>query len=779
MVIVLGIALAIVGRPIDALVSLAVISTNIVVSVTQEVRAKRTLDRIALLTRPTARVVRDGAERDVTPEELVLGDLVTLEPGDQVVLDGRVVDGRLQLDESQLTGESDLQSRRAGEVVYSGSFATDGYGRYVVEQVGEGSLANRLAAGARAYRRVLTPLQREIQLVIRLAFLVVGYLEVLLLFNALLKTVPSGDVIGQAAVLVGLIPNGLFVSIAIAYALGAVRIARQGALVQHANAIESLSSVDVLCLDKTGTLTANRLTMVEAVPFTGTEATLRDLLGTMVASSGTRNKTAEAIAAACPGSPVPIATDIPFSSARKWSAIEVAPGVEDAPLRGIVALGAPQMLEPYLTEGPGIVGRAAREAAVAERSDRGLRVLLLAGDPAASGLVDAGDATILPSTLVPIGIVALEDELRAEAGTALAGFRATGVRPVIISGDDPDTVAALARQAGLGPELVTMTGPAVDELSDGDLAMAVGDVDVFGRITPSQKERLVGALKAGGHYVGMIGDGVNDVLSLKKADLGVAMHSGSAATRAVADIILTDDSFASLLPAVSEGQRIRNGMGSILALFLTRISTLGVLIVSSLVIGIFPIGLRNASVVSLLTVGIPSTLLALWAQPGAGRRDSLRRTVFRVVAPATILSSVLGLGVLYGTLALGVAATPGIDLASGLTDANLTDVTPSAQSALTLFLVLTGLALIAFVEPPLDWLAVAVPRTSDRRPLGLAVALAAVLLLFVVVGPARALFGLAIPSPAEATLALGAVALWILTIRLVWRYRLMERFLGL
>ncbi len=326
MIFVLGVLLVLVGRPLDALVSLGVIGVNIAVSVVQEVRAKQTLDRIALLTRPMAALVRDGVERAVGPEELVVGDLLRVGAGDQVVLDGRLTDGRLEADESQLTGESDLIPKRPGDGVFSGSFVVNGGGCYVVTAVGVDSLANRITAGARTFRRVLTPLQSEIHLVIRIALAVVVYLEILLVLNNVLKLVAAGRTVGEAALLVGLVPNGLFVSIAIAYALGAVRIIRFGALVQQANAIESLSNVDVLCLDKTGTLTANRLSVEEIVALEGGEADLRALLGDVVASSAVRNKTAEAIAAACPGT---------AQAARPRRGLLVGPEVE----RGCVRAG--------------------------------------------------------------------------------------------------------------------------------------------------------------------------------------------------------------------------------------------------------------------------------------------------------------------------------------------------------------------------------------------------------------------------------------------------------
>lgn len=778
-IFVLGVLLVLVGRPLDALVSLGVIGTNIAVSVVQEVRAKRMLDRIALLTRPTAALVRDGVESAVGPEELVIGDLLRVGAGDQVVLDGRLAEGRLEADESQLTGESDLIPKRPGDAVYSGSFVVNGGGRFVVTAVGADSLANRITAGARTFRRVLTPLQSEINLVIRIALAVVVYLEIVLILNNVLKLVAAGQTVGEAALLVGLVPNGLFVSIAIAYALGAVRIIRFGALVQQANAIESLSNVDVLCVDKTGTLTSNRLSVEEIVPLEGSEADLRALLGDVVASAAFRNKTAEAIASACPGTARPLARDVPFSSARKWSAVAFAAAT--GPRRiGVVAMGAAEFLRPAL--GGGIEDAAAwanLRARIEPHTSRGLRVLVVASHADPGGLAGDDDAPTLPAGMRALGLVVLRDELRPDAKATLARFAAADVTVKVISGDDPETVVALAVQAGLGPDLRSIAGPALDAMDDEQLAAAALETTVFGRITPAQKERLVDALRSRGRYVAMIGDGVNDVLSLKKANLGIAMQSGSQAARGVADIVLTNDSFASLAPAVEEGQRILNGMQAILRLFLSRIMTVGLLIVTSLVIGIFPIALRNGSAVTLFTVGIPTVLLAVWAQPGARAHESLGRTLARFVVPAAALSSLAGLAVLFGVIVIQLG---GLDALTGRGQAEtaaLDAAVAIAQSALTSFLVLVGLVLVVFVEPPVAWLAVIEPRSPDRRPTILAGVLAALYLVLLAVPAGRAIFALQPLGAAELAIVIAAVVAWAAALHAAWRYRVVERFLGI
>lgn len=761
----LCLALVLVGRPLDGAVSVGVILTNVVVSVLQEVRAKRTLDRVALLTRPTAVAIRDGRPSDLSPDDLVLGDLLRIGPGDQVVLDGRLVEGRLQVDESLLTGESDLVRKQPGDLLYSGSFCVTGSGHHLVERVGAESLANRITAGARSFRRVLTPLQKQVYLVIRIVLLIVLYLQVLLVLNSLVKLVPLAEAVAQATVLASLVPNGLFLSIAIAYALGAVRILRHGALVQQSNAIESLSAVDVLCLDKTGTLTTNRLRVTELHPLSATEAELKAGLGALAASSTAGNRTVAAIAAAFPAPASRPLAEVPFSPARRWSAVALAGGG----LRGVYALGAPDMLRPYLATAEHDLSTIAEQVHV--RTRRGLRVLLLARGHTAR-IEDRGDGSRLPEGMRPLGLVALEDQLRPEARETLQTFRRAGVLPKIISGDDPDTVAALARQAGLDGDLEAVSGPELEAMDDAQLAEAAERAQVFGRVRPQQKERLVTALRRR-HYVAMIGDGVNDVLSLKRADLAIAVQSGSQAARSVADIVLTNDSFAALGPALLEGQRILNGMQSILKLFLARITTVALVIVSALVIGVFPIAIRNGSVLTLFTVGIPSVALALWARPGRRRPlDELPRDLALFVLPAAAASSLLGLLVFYGTLLF--SAPLSALAAAGQEAAGLS----LAQTALITYLVGCGLLLVVFVEPPTPWWSGAAASTGAWRPAILAAGLLAAFVTVSMVPWLRRLFDLQPLDLASSLLAGLAVLAWLFTVRAVWRGKLLERFLG-
>jgi cation-transporting ATPase E len=606
----LGIALVLLGHGSDALVSLGVVTINVLVGVVQEVRAKRTLDRIALLSRPRAIVLRDGAELSVDPGEVVRGDVAIVRPGDQVVVDGVVLEGgRLGVDESLLTGESDLVPKTAGDPVYAGSFCASSSARYLTQGVGAASLAHQLTLHARAFRRVLTPLQRQIHLVVRVILLVAVSFGIVLVVHALVGGFSLAEGVRIAVVIAGLVPNGLFVAIAVAYALGAVRMAGKGVLVQQANAVESLSHVDVLCLDKTGTLTTGQVALDAIHPFDEPLAVVQRRLGDFLASATGGNRTTAAIAAGCPGRARPVLDEVPFSSAWKWSALAFGEGE----LPGTDVLGAPEVLLPHLTSpAPSSV-----EALVAELAAAGRRLLLFAHDPMPRRLRDASGLPVLPSELIPLGVVALRDELRPDARRTLADFASAGIALRVLSGDDPRTARTIAVQAGFPPDSRVASGLDLGDLDEAGLAELTGGTRVFGRLSPQQKERLVRALQARGHYVGFIGDGVNDVLALKRADLAIALRSGSQAARAVADLVLLDDAFSALPAAFREGQRIVHGMQDILRLFLARVLSVALLIAAvGAVDAGFPLAPKHNALLTLLTVGIPSIALAAWARPG-------------------------------------------------------------------------------------------------------------------------------------------------------------------
>jgi len=553
-----------------------------------------------------------------------VGDVLQVRPGDQIVVDGPILQThRLDVNESLLTGESDLVAKQQGDRLYSGSFCVNGSALYQAEKVGRQSVAYELTAGARAFRRIYTPLQRNINLVIRVMLLLALFFELLLLLGALVNQLPTVETFKMAVVIIGLVPNGLFLAISVAYALGAVRVAGQGALLQQANSVESLNHVDVLCMDKTGTLTTNALRLARLHPLSSEESELRRLLGDYVASGSVGNTTSAAIGTACPGQARHVREEVPFSSAYKWSGLVM----DDEAMQGTYILGAVEILAPALRAGselPAIVG---------QESMQGLRVLLFTSFPERVALRNAADTPTLPQGLMPLGLISLSDELRAQARETLRQLGEAGIQFKVISGDNPQTVTALVKQMGLSNDIRAVSGLDLATMDAEHFAATAADATVFGRITPQQKERLVEVLHKQGHYVALIGDGVNEVLSLKKADLGIAMQSGSQATRSVADIVLLGDSFVSLPSAFREGRRIRNGMQDIFKLFLTRVFYFVVLMVGTAVVGGFPFDPKQSSVLVLLTVGLPSFMLAAWAQPRPLEKDA-RRSLWHVVLPA-------------------------------------------------------------------------------------------------------------------------------------------------
>ncbi|MDX1991720.1 MAG: HAD-IC family P-type ATPase [bacterium] len=764
MIFGIGLALLWLGLAGDAAVSVGIVSLNVIVGVVQEFRAKRQLDRIALLTRPKASVIREGQTRTVDPAEIVVGDLIVLHPGDQIIVDGLLVQARrLEVDEALLTGESDPVLKGAGDEVLSGSFCVAGSGIYEAHGVGQASFANRLTAAARQFRVTRTPLQHSMNRLIRLLLIVALGLWALLTVSFITELTPAPQIAQMAAVVAGLVPAGLLLMTATSYALGALRMAGQGALVQQANAVESMSNVTMLCLDKTGTLTTNQLTLKALHPIQTTEQNLRRLVGDYARSTATRNRTSEALIASIAGNALATADEIPFSSARKWSALRFA----GSDISGIYVLGAPDTLAPALTEADVLPADL-----LAEWAANGWRALLLAHSPDDYMLHDeAGYPRLLP-VLQPFGLVALGDTLRPEARATLVHFQQAGIALKLISGDHPDTVASLARQAGFPGEIETVTGEALAALNEADFSAAVARASIFGRVSPAQKAQIISALQQQGHYVAMIGDGVNDVLALKQAQVGIALQSGSGAARGVADIILVSDSFGALPRAFLEGQRILNGMRGIVRLFLARvlyavilIAVITVAALTSLDLRLFPFTPRHNSLLTLLTVGLPTIGLAAWAQAGTPPQ-SLLRDARRFVLPAGLLTGIMGLG-LYGFyLADALQETdPLLQMAA----------VEEARTVLTTFCILAGLCLVLFVSPPTAppgrFFQTEPDQPSDRRPAAFALVMLLAFGLVMLLEPLRSFFQLELLRISDYSLIIGTIILWCILLRLILRQR--------
>ena len=720
--LILGVLLAVVlvwGEPQDALFGIVLI-TNALIGIGQELRAKRTLDRLAVLSAPRVRVIRDGAPRDIAVEELVADDLVDLRAGDQLVADGVVRDSvSLQADESLLTGESEPVDKRAGDQLLSGSFVVAGSGDYQATAVGAEAYARKLAAQARQFTLVRSELIAGINQILRYVTWAIPPVAVLLVVSQLhtRQTAREGAT-STVAALVGMVPQGLVLLTSIAFGAAAVTLARRRVLVQQLPAVEGLARVDVVCLDKTGTLTDGTIAFDGLIRLDD-QAPAEAALGAL-ADDPAGNATLAAIGQAFPPPGWARQDVVPFSSVRKWSAASFAG-------HGAWVLGAPEMVLPGSQDG--LLSRAADLAA------SGRRVVALAHAPGPLN----GQA--LPPGLRAVAFIMLAERLRSDAPDTIAYFTAQGVALKVISGDSPHTVGAVAARAG-----VPRAGDPVDarDLPEdpGALGALLEERSVFGRVTPHQKESMVKALQARGHTVAMTGDGVNDVLALKLADIGVAMGSGAPATRAVAELVLLDDRFATLPGVVAEGRRVTANIERVANLFITKTVWATLLAVAAgAALVPYPFLPRQLTIIDTLAIGVPAFFLAL--------APNRRRYVPGFVGRVLRFAGPAGLIVAAATFsAYALARARGLPLAEQRTAATL----------VTLILSLCVLALLAM---PLTW----------RRIALLLAALAAFALLFPV--PAvRTFYALELPHGAiGSTLlitALGAATLtgfWVLSRR--------------
>lgn len=745
----------------DGFLVVVIIFGGVIVNIYQEIWAKQKLDEIALLNRPKATVIREGEEKHIDPTEIVVNDLIPLQTGDQILVDGKILgSGKVEVDESLLTGESDLIPKIEGDAVYSGSVCVSGQACYQAEKVGSETVAYRLTAGARSFRKILTPLQKEINLIIRVFFLIACFLWILILISFITKDHSLNDVVQRSAVIAGLVPAGLLITITLAYGLGAVGMLGQDVLIQQTNAVESLSNVDVLCLDKTGTLTTNQIKLEEIYPLDITKTELEGILGDYATNTTEKNKTAEALQEAFLGEPRTVVGEIPFNSARKWSAV----AFDDQPRKGIYVLGAPEILslncslseeaQNYITSG----------------AQKGLRVVLMLHSHELESWNP--EETKLPSKLVPVGIIRFSDVLRDEAQETLKGFAKAGVKIKVISGDNPITVAALATQAGLNPQDKVISGPQLALMDNAQFSQAALNNKVFGRITPEQKAQLVKSLKDQGCYVAMTGDGVNDVLSLKQANMAIAMESGSKATRAVADIVLLKDSFGSLPKAFLEGQRIRNGILDAMKLFMVRNICVTLLIFAvSVVTDNFPLENKHSALVALLGVGFPTMVTPIWAKPGKLPSRSLVKSMLHFVLPAAFSFTLVSLVVYLFYLVVAVLnLPPGSDLSQ--INRNI------PRTALVTILIMGQLFLLPFLKPPAKPWVGGEALSGDWRYTITALVLLSLYFVIVFVEPLRRFFELSQLS-LNSYLFIGLIAIeWGLIVRFIWRSRFLDRFLG-
>ena len=629
--ILLGILLAIIlaiGEYRDGLFGFVLVA-NAAIGIFQEVRSKRSLDALAVLNAPHSTVRRDGAETTIASKDVVLDDVIVLTLGDQIVVDGAILAStNLEIDESLLTGEAEPVDKSTGDNVMSGSFVVAGSGVMRATAVGADSYAFRLSSEARRFSLVKSELRTGINRIIT----IVGWMMIpiaILLVTSQLATHDGfvAAVQGSVAGLVAMVPEGLVLLTSIAFAVGATRLASKKVLTQELAAIEGLARVDTICLDKTGTLTEGSLSLSTVEHLGSSDAssvTAVSVLAAIGESDDHPNPSLAAIVAAYPKGPGWTLTDsIAFSSARKWSAAQFAD-------HGAWYLGAPDI---FLDNAPaGTALDSARER-LQHYSSRGQRVLLLASS--ASGL----NGETLPTELVPTALVVLDEQLREAAPQTIAYFGEQGVAVKVISGDSPVTVGAVATRCG-----VPGADAPIDARTLPDDQEALADVlekhSVFGRVTPQQKRAMVHALQSRGHTVAMTGDGVNDTLALKDADVGVAMGSGSAAARAVARFVLLANDFSVFPSVVNEGRRVIANVERVANLFLTK-TFYAVVLAIAVGIGHFPFPFlpRHFTIISSLTIGTPGFFLALSQNNRRAVTGFLRR-VLRFAIPAGVIAAV-------------------------------------------------------------------------------------------------------------------------------------------
>ncbi len=570
-----------------------IIVINTVIGIIQEIRAKKTLDKLAILTASKSKVIRDGQEVEISTEELVLGDTVLLKTGDQVPADAKLQEGSLEVNESLLTGEADTLVKSVGDDLFSGSFVTSGQAHCQVVHVGKDNYASKITGEAKEFRRHHSELRDSLNKILKVISVIILPLGIALFYKQFYWTDNTfrDSVVSTVAAVLGMIPEGLVLLTSVALTLGAMRLAREKTLVQELFCIETLARVDTLCLDKTGTITEGSMCVEQVTPLV-MEEDIGNIMGNLMGVLEDNNATFQALRRHFPGRRE-FALDhaVPFSSERKYSGACFQ-------TEGTYLLGAVQFLFPDSSQRDEEL-----ESRCNEYARQGYRVLTLAHSP------EKNEGAQLPSGLRPLALLLLTDVIRPEAEETFAFFREQGVQLKVISGDDPATVAAIAKKAGL--ETADRYIDAATILDEESMRKAVSEYSVFGRVTPQQKKAMVLALKETGHTVAMTGDGVNDVLALKEADCSVAMASGSEAAKNIANVVLLDSNFAAMPHIVNQGRKVINNIRTAASMFLIKTFFSVCLSLLTIFFGdVYPFEPIQMSLISACAVGIPTFLLA-------------------------------------------------------------------------------------------------------------------------------------------------------------------------
>lgn len=592
------------GQFTDAIFSGFSVFMNILVGVVQEIQAKLTLDKLALLSVQKVKVRRNGQSQEIPVGEVVRDDLIEINPGDRAPVDGAVlISQNVEMDESLLTGESDPVAKQIDDIVLSGSFCLAGSCVFRADKIGNESYAVKLSQSSRVYKRVFTPLQKKIDVLVEILVLVLIVAAFLHVVSSLNSGRTVVDTIRYASVIINsFVPAGLILSISVAFAIGAVEISKKRTLIQKINAVDSMNSVRILCTDKTGTLTQNKLIVKSIVPLGDTdEDSLRELIALYTNLMGTQNSSAKAMAAFTdkPRSQSQFVSEIPFSSSRKWGAIAIDIGTT-------IMVGAPEIL----------LTNSEMQEEAKQYARQGLRAIAVVTSEDNIDTADKNPA--LPNNRRDRGLVLLEDSLRPDVIKTIAELQNKNIRLKVISGDSVETVTSIARQAGIAvPDDAVFTQKDLEAMEAHTFSQAAATGSVFGRITPDMKRRLISAMVKRGGYVGMVGDGVNDVPAFKEAQLAIAMNDGAQISKDVADIVLLDNNLSALPQAFAAGDDIKQKILSSALLYLTKnIMVILTISFAGFVQLPFPVEPRHMTVLTMAVVGLPTIWIAFgWLKP--------------------------------------------------------------------------------------------------------------------------------------------------------------------
>lgn len=628
---------------------LGTVSANIAIGIIQEIRAKKMIDKLSLLSAPTANVVRDSGDYEISVSNIVIDDILYLNSGKQIAADCVVREGTLEVNESLLTGESDPILKRKGDTLYSGSYVVSGSCYAQVTAIGNDIYIQKLTSQAKVYQKPKSDLLASLKIIIRTVAGIIIPLAGLLFYTMTTNTSLGYEDIVKATTgaMIGIIPSGLFLLTSMALAVGVIRLAQNNTLVQELYCIEMLARVDMLCLDKTGTITDGTMSVhstVELEPYD--KLSTKNIVSAMINALNDTNLTSQALSDRFgTAKRIRHKNTIPFSSARKFSAVEFE-------RYGTFVLGAPEYV--LKNQYPETI-----KVQVNRFAEEGFRVLCIARTD--EPITD--DYTF--KTLTPISLITIEDTIRPDAEDTIKYFKENQVGVKVISGDNPVTVSKIAQRVGIvdADKYISLEG-----LSDKDVVRAAGRYTIFGRVSPGQKRLLIESLKNNGHTVAMTGDGVNDILALKEADTSIAMASGSEAARNVSHLVLLDSNFSSMPKVVSEGRRVINNVQKVAVLFLTKnIFTLLLIIIAIARRGVYPIQPSQLILIDYLVIGIPALILALEANNKRVEGNFLLNVIKKALPGALVvminslivfgLASVLGMNQLQTSTIIVISAT--------------------------------------------------------------------------------------------------------------------------